>query len=231
MLLIQNQSSTFLSYKLETDPVQAVLDYRVVPVLTLDSVTEARAVAEALLAGGLPLMEITFRTAAAADCIRAIREMYPQITVGAGTILTPDQLREARAAGAQFGVAPGLNEDIMRLAQEQGWPFLPGVMTPSEVERALALGCRLLKFFPADVAGGVKMLRALDGPYRTTGVKFVPLGGIQAGNMAEYLALPNVAAVGGSWLADRNAIAAGDWAGITKRAREAVEIVRSLDRR
>jgi len=207
--------------------VKRIEEKRIVPVLTLETTTEALAVAQALVAGGLPVMEVTFRTAAAADCVRAIREAFPEVALGAGTLLTTEQVRQAKAAGAQFGVAPGINPTVVRAAADLGLPFYPGVLTPSEVELGLSLGCRWLKFFPADVAGGVKMLQALAGPYGPAGVKFIPLGGIHAGNAAEYLALPNVVAVGGSWIADRKRIAAQDWAGITANARAALTLVRA----
>jgi len=204
--------------------VKRIEEKRILPVLTLESPAEALAVAQALVAGGLPVMEVTFRTAAAADCVRAIREAFPEVALGAGTLLTAEQVRRAKAAGAQFGVAPGINPTVVRAAADLGLPFYPGVMTPSEVELGLSLGCTLQKFFPADVAGGVKMLKALAGPYAHTGVKFIPLGGVNAGNAAEFLALPNVAAIGGSWIADKKLIAAKDWAGITKNAREAMAV-------
>ncbi len=204
--------------------MKVILEKRVVPVLTLESVPEALAVAEALVAGGLPVMEVTFRTKAAPDCIRAIRQSFPAVTVGAGTLLTGEQVRQAQQAGAQFGVAPGVNATVVRAAIEAGLPFYPGVMTPSDVELGLSLGCMLQKFFPADVAGGVKMLKALAGPYGHTGVKFIPLGGINAGNAAEFLALPNVAAIGGSWIAEKKLVAGKDWKAITENARAAVAL-------
>jgi 2-dehydro-3-deoxyphosphogluconate aldolase/(4S)-4-hydroxy-2-oxoglutarate aldolase len=129
------------------------------------------------------------------------------------------------AAGGRFGVAPGLNEAVVRKAQECWLPFIPGVMTPSEVERALALGCKLLKFFPADAAGGLKMLKAIAAPYAHTGVKFIPLGGLNATNAAEYLALPGVAAVGGSWIVERKLIKEKNWAAISRLVREALTLV------
>ena len=168
--------------------------------------------------------DLTFRTKAAPDCIRAIRQSFPAVTVGAGTLLTGEQVRQAQQAGAQFGVAPGVNATVVRAAIEAGLPFYPGVMTPSDVELGLSLGCMLQKFFPADVAGGVKMLKALAGPYGHTGVKFIPLGGINAGNAAEFLALPNVAAIGGSWIAEKKLVAGKDWKAITENARAAVAL-------
>ena len=194
------------------------------PVAVIEKTEHALPLANALVAGGLDIIEVTLRTPSALDCIREIRRNVPQMFVGAGTILEVEQVRAALDAGAAFGVSPGLNETVVQSAQRAGLPFIPGVMTPSDVERALTLGCRLLKFFPADVAGGVHMLKAWQGPYGHTGVKFIPLGGINSGNAAQYLALPNVAAVGGSWIADRKLLAAGDWTTTTALAAEAVAI-------
>lgn len=195
---------------------------RVVPVVVLQSADDAIPLAEALLAGGLDVMEITFRTAAAAESISRIAAAFPEILLGAGTVLAPDQALHARDAGATFALAPGLNPDVVTAARDVGLVFSPGVMTPSEIERALALGCDLLKFFPAGTAGGVTMLKALAGPYAHTGVRFIPTGGVSAANMRDYLALPVVAAIGGSWMVDPKLIAARDWSAITRLTREAL---------
>jgi 2-dehydro-3-deoxyphosphogluconate aldolase/(4S)-4-hydroxy-2-oxoglutarate aldolase len=199
-----------------------ILQKRIVPVAVIDHADDAEPLAEALQKGGLDLIEVTFRTPAAEESIRRIRRAFPSMLVGAGTILEVDQLRRARDAGAQFGVAPGLNENVVAAARDAGLPFVPGVMTPSEVESALALGCKLQKFFPAEVAGGLNMLKALAGPYGHTGVKFIPLGGVNVKTAPAYLALPMVAAVGGSWIAERKLIADRQWAAITALASEAV---------
>jgi 2-dehydro-3-deoxyphosphogluconate aldolase/(4S)-4-hydroxy-2-oxoglutarate aldolase len=211
---------------LEAVEMQRILDKRVVPVAVIDKVEDAVPLAEALLRGGLDLIEVTFRTAAAADAIRAIVGAHPEMLVGAGTVLTGEQLERARDAGAAFAVAPGLNEATVRRAQELRLPFVPGVMTPSEIERALALGCRLLKFFPAEAAGGLKMLKALAGPFAHTGVRFLPLGGVSPENMAAYLADPLVAAVGGTWIADKKLISAGRWDEIAANAADAARRAR-----
>ena len=208
--------------------MKAIFAKRIVPVVVLDNVADAAPLCEALLAADLNVIEITFRTQAAPEVVRTIATRFPQMTLGAGTLLTAAQVQQAKDAGAQFGVTPGLNPSVVRAANALRWPISPGVMTPSNVELALELGCQLLKFFPADVAGGVKMLKALAGPYAHTGGKFIPLGGINAGNMAEYLALPMVAAIGGSWIADKKLIAAKDWAAVTRNAREALAIARSV---
>lgn len=198
---------------------------RIVPVVAgLQNVEDALPLAEALLAGGLNVIEITFRNAAAEPAVRAIAQKLPQMILGAGTLLTTEQVQRAKDAGAQFGVAPGLNLEVVRAAQRLNLPFVPGVMTPSEIETALSAGCKLLKFFPANLAGGVPMLKALTGPYGQTGVKFILLGGVTPETMPEFLALPIVAAVGGSWIVDPALIAKRDWRTITARTKEAIAI-------
>jgi 2-dehydro-3-deoxyphosphogluconate aldolase/(4S)-4-hydroxy-2-oxoglutarate aldolase len=201
-----------------------IIAKRVVPVAVIDQIQDAVPLAEALRAGGLNVIEVTFRTDAAEQAIRNIATRFPDMLVGAGTLLTGDQVKRAKNAGAQFGVSPGLNESVVNKAQEVSLPFVPGVMTPSDVEKALTLGCKLQKFFPADVAGGPKMLKAMAGPYGHTGLKFIPLGGINVNTMADYLAMPIVAAIGGSWMADRKLVAAKDWAKITALTAEAVAV-------
>jgi len=199
-----------------------ILQKRIVPVAVIDKLEDAVPLANALLAAGLDIIEVTFRTAAAADCVRAITQAHPGMLVGAGTLLEISQVKQARAAGAKFGVAPGLNDVIVRASLDAGMPFVPGVATASEVELGLELGCKLQKLFPADVLGGVKLLKALAGPYGHTGVKFIPLGGVNAQNMAEYLALPIVAAIGGSWIVDKKLIAEKNWTKITALTKEAL---------
>ena len=206
--------------------MKQILETRIVPVTVIERADDAVPLARALQAGGIPVIEVTLRTPAALDAVRRIAAEAPDVLIGAGTILTPDQVTQAVAAGARFGVAPGLNEAVVRRAAELGMPFVPGVMTPSEIERALELGCRLLKFFPAENAGGAKMLKALAGPYAHTGVKFLPLGGVGPANAAEYLALPVVGAVGGSWLAEKAILTARNWPEVTARAEEAGRLVR-----
>jgi 2-dehydro-3-deoxyphosphogluconate aldolase / (4S)-4-hydroxy-2-oxoglutarate aldolase len=202
--------------------IDRILAKRIVPVVVLDDAESAEPLAEALLEGGLDIMEITFRTAAAAESIRRIARRFPEILLGAGTLLESAQVRKAGEAGAIFGLAPGLNPEIVRTAREAGMDFSPGVMTPGEVEHALSLGCRLLKFFPAESAGGVDMLKALAGPYGHTGVRFIPTGGVSRDNLASYLQLPVVAAVGGSWMVDKKLVNAGNWSEITRLTREAL---------
>jgi 2-dehydro-3-deoxyphosphogluconate aldolase/(4S)-4-hydroxy-2-oxoglutarate aldolase len=206
----------------------ALLKSRLICVAIIDQAADALPLAEALLAGGSNIIEVTFRTAAAAEAIALIRQKLPQMFVGAGTVLTVDQARQAADAGAQFGVSPGLNETVLAEARALKLPFFPGVMTPTEVDRALNLGCRHLKFFPAEAAGGVNMLKALAGPFAHTGVQFIPTGGITAALLPDYLALPHVAAVGGSWMAERKLVADRAWPKISALTAEAMESIVSL---
>jgi len=198
---------------------------RIVPVIVLDRVEQAEPLAEALLRGGLAVMEITFRTPTAAEAIRRIAARYPEVCVGAGTLLTAEQVERAVEAGATFGLAPGFNPATVGRARELGLTFVPGVMTPSEIESALALGLKTLKFFPAEAAGGAAMLKTLAAPYAHTGVRFIPTGGIHVQNMGGYLALPAVAAVGGSWMVEKALIDAGRWDEIASRTRETLAAV------
>jgi 2-dehydro-3-deoxyphosphogluconate aldolase/(4S)-4-hydroxy-2-oxoglutarate aldolase len=203
--------------------INRILTKRIVPVVVLDDAEFAEPLAEALLAGGLDIMEITFRTEAAEESIRRIATQFPEILLGAGTLLEKEQVQRAKDAGAVFGLAPGLNPNIISAANKIGLQFSPGVMTPSDVEMALALGCKLLKFFPAEVAGGVDMLKALSGPYGHTGVKFIPTGGVTSENIRSYLKLPIVAAIGGSWMVDKTLINEKKWGEITRITRHAIE--------
>jgi len=197
----------------------------VIPVIAIEKAEAAIPLADALLQGGLPVVEITFRTAAAAEVIRKIAQERPQLVVGAGTVLTTANLEAAKASGATFAVAPGLNPQIVKQAQAMGLPFVPGVATPTDIEQGLALGCKLLKFFPAEALGGVAMIEALSAPYKHTGVRFVPTGGVNTGNLESYLKLDTVAAVGGTWIAKKEDLQAGKWDDIRSRCKAALEIV------
>lgn len=197
----------------------------IVPVIAIENLDAALPLADALLQGGLPVVEITFRTAAAAEVIRKIAQERPQLVVGAGTVLTPANLEAAKASGAAFAVAPGLNPQIVKQAQQMGLPFVPGVATPSDIEQGLALDCKLLKFFPAEALGGVPMIEALSAPYKHAGVRFMPTGGVNTGNLETYLRLGTVAAVGGTWIAKTEDLLAGKWDDIRQRCRAALEIV------
>ena len=200
----------------------------VVPVIAIDSVDAALPLADALIEGGLPVAEITFRTAAAAEVIAKLGKERPQLVLGAGTVLTAENLRRAKDSGARFGVAPGLNPEIVAEAARLGLPFMAGVITPSEIEQALSLGLKLLKFFPAETFGGVKAIKALSAPYGHAGVRFMPTGGVTTANLPEYLALETVACVGGTWIASREMIADKKWDQIRENCRAAVRLVHSL---
>ena len=206
------------------DLTVALFDAGVVPVVTVSRPEQALPIAKALLAGGLTCVEITFRSDAAPAAIESIRAHLPALLVGAGTILTTAQADAAIAAGASFLVAPGLNPTVVDHVLGRGIPMLPGVCTPSEIEQALARGLGLVKLFPAGAMGGVEFLRALAGPYPT--VRYVPTGGITPANVAEYLAVPFVAAVGGTWLATPDVVAAGEWETIRGLAADAAAMVR-----
>jgi 2-dehydro-3-deoxyphosphogluconate aldolase/(4S)-4-hydroxy-2-oxoglutarate aldolase len=203
---------------------ESFLTQRLICVAVIDRPDDALPLAEALLAGGLNVIEVTFRTAAAAAAIARIRRSLPTMGVGAGTLLTADQVRQATDVGAQFGVSPGLSEPVSNAAHERKLTLYPGVITPTEVMRALDLGWTTLKFFPAGAAGGVDMLKALAGPLGHTGVKFIPTGGVTAANLPGYLAVPQVAAVGGSWMAERKLVADQAWAKVTALTAEAMAI-------
>jgi 2-dehydro-3-deoxyphosphogluconate aldolase/(4S)-4-hydroxy-2-oxoglutarate aldolase len=196
----------------------------VIPVLVVERAADAAPLARALVAGGLPALEVTLRTPAALDAIRAMAEV-PGGIVGAGTLLTPEDVRRAKAAGAHFGVAPGATEALLAAAEDAGLPLLPGAATASEVMRLLERGYRALKFFPAEQAGGAALLKALAAPLPQA--RFCPTGGIGPGNAAAYLALANVICVGGSWVAPPAMVAAADWAGITDLARAAAALPRA----
>ncbi|WDO08659.1 bifunctional 4-hydroxy-2-oxoglutarate aldolase/2-dehydro-3-deoxy-phosphogluconate aldolase [Streptomyces murinus] len=200
--------------------VDSVLDLAaVVPVVVIAEVSDAVPVARALVGGGLRGVEVTLRTPAALEAIRAIAEEVPEAVVGAGTVITPGQVAAAVAAGARFLVSPGWTEGLLAAMRGCGVPFLPGVSTASEVVALLEHGVREMKFFPAQAAGGTAYLRSLAGPLPQA--RFCPTGGIGPGNAAEYLSLPNVGCVGGSWMVPADAVAAGDWARIEALARAA----------
>jgi 2-dehydro-3-deoxyphosphogluconate aldolase/(4S)-4-hydroxy-2-oxoglutarate aldolase len=197
-------------------------------VIVIEDENDAEPLAEALLEGGLDVIEVTLRTAAAPAALSRILREFPEMLVGAGTVVTREQARRCVDLGVSFGVAPGFNPETVRLFQENGLPFIPGVLSPSEIEAAYGHGCTLLKFFPAGAAGGPKMLRALSGPYASLGVRFCPTGGVSVDNMNEYLSLPEVFAVGGSWLAGKSQIAEKQWSVITRQTREALSRAREV---
>lgn len=198
------------------------LNKNVLPAVTFEREEDAVKTADALLKGGMNLMEVAFRTPKAAKTVETIRKHMPEMVIGAGTLLTPQQVREAANAGAQFGLAPGLNQKVVEAAKSVEMPFIPGVMTPSEIELALTLDCKVQKLFPAAQIGGIPMLKALAGPYGHTGASFLPMGGVNLNNVKEYLAMSNVIAVGGSWIASKILIKARNFTQITKNAIEAL---------
>ncbi|MDL2324886.1 bifunctional 4-hydroxy-2-oxoglutarate aldolase/2-dehydro-3-deoxy-phosphogluconate aldolase [Ruminococcaceae bacterium OttesenSCG-928-A16] len=195
----------------------------IVPVIRIDDVKNALPLANALCDGGLPCAEVTFRTAEAEEAIRIIAKERPEMLVGAGTVLTTDQVDRAVNAGAKFIVSPGLNPKIVKYCQQKGIPITPGTANASDIEVAIELGLDVVKFFPAEVNGGLNAIKALAAPY--VNMKFMPTGGINAKNLNEYLAFPKIVACGGSWMVDPAMINAGDFAGITRLAREAVQLM------
>ncbi len=195
----------------------------IVPVVALDRAEDALPLGKALMIGGIPCAEVTFRTAAAKESISIMTSNFPDMLVGAGTVLTCKQVDEAVAAGAKFIVSPGLNPEVVKYCVDKGIPVTPGVATPSEVEQAIGLGLDVVKFFPAEAAGGLPMIKAMSAPY--TSMKFMPTGGINKDNIATYLAFNKVLACGGSFMVDKKLIAAGRFDEVTRLSREAVDAV------
>ena len=198
----------------------------VVPVVVLDDAKDAVPTANALLAGGVNVMEITFRTAAAADSIKAVAESCPKMLVGAGTVVTLDQCKNALGYGAKFIVSPGFDPEVVSWCVERNVPITPGCVTPTEIMAAMKLGLNVVKFFPAGVYGGLKAMKSLSAPFG--GIKFIPTGGIDAKNLKEYLEAPFVRAVGGSWLCPKKEIAAGNFDAVTALCHEASQIVKEV---
>ena len=192
----------------------------IVPVIALDHVEDAAPLAKALCDGGLPCAEVTFRTAAAEESIRIMAEQFPEMLVGAGTVLTTEQVDRAVNAGAKFIVSPGLNPKVVKYCVEKGIPVTPGCSNPSDVEVAIELGLDVVKFFPAEAAGGLNMIKSMAAPY--VNMKFMPTGGINAKNLTNYLDFNKIIACGGSWMVSKDLVAAKDWAGITALTKEAV---------
>ena len=196
----------------------------VIPVLTIETAETAVPLARALVRGGLPVLEITLRTAVALEALRIIVDEVPEAIVGAGTVLDPVQLDQVQRAGARFAVSPGCTEALARAARSSGIPFLPGVQTVSEAMTLAEHGFEILKFFPADAAGGLTWIKAVGAPL--SGLRFCPTGGVTAETAPAYLALPNVACVGGSWVAPRVAVATGDWQSVERLAAAASTLKR-----
>ncbi len=197
----------------------------VVPLVQADDPAVAVKTSQALAAGGLKVVEVVFRTDRALECLQAVADEIPDVVAGAGTVLSAEQANAALDNGAKFIVSPGLDDGVVALASERGVPIYPGIVTPSELQHAFNLGLDTVKFFPASIAGGVPALKALSSVFRT--MRFMPTGGVSAGNLTDFLAIPAVIACGGSWLTPADAIAAGDYDAITALAAEAVDIARS----
>ena len=198
----------------------------IVPVVVLDDAKDAVPTANALLAGGVSVMEITFRTAAAADSIKAVSENCPEMFVGAGTVVTLDQCKKALECGAKFIVSPGFDPEVVSWCVERNIPITPGCVTPTEIMAAMKLGLNVVKFFPAGVYGGLKAMKALSAPFG--GIEFIPTGGVDVKNLKEYLEAPFVHAVGGSWLCPKKEIATGNFDAITALCKEASQIVKEV---
>ncbi len=198
----------------------------IVPVVVIDDVKDAVPLAQALIDGGLPCAEVTFRTAAAADAIKAIADSFPQMLVGAGTVLTCEQVDRAVASGAKFIVSPGTNPRVVKYCVEKNIPITPGTCNPSDVEQALECGVKIVKFFPAEPAGGLKYIKAIAAPY--VDVKFMPTGGINQNNVRDYLAYDRIWACGGSWMVKGDLIKAGEFEKIKELTAQAVQIVKEV---
>lgn len=200
----------------------------IIPVAALESAEAALPLADALIAGGLPVLEITFRTQAVAKALETLSKERPQLILGAGTVLTPENARVAKECGAQFAVSPGVNPRVVEAAQAVGLPFAPGVATPSDMEAAMALGCRVMKFFPSEALGGLTYIKAATAPYSHTGLRLIPTGGINMDNLTAYLSTPPIIAVGGTWIVQKKDIDEAQWEPIRARTEKTVAAVRAL---
>ena len=208
--------------------IKKVDEAGVVAVLVIDDVDHAIPLANALLEGGVDTIELTMRTPAALASGEAIKKEVPDITLGFGTVLTVDQVRAVKDVGGDFAVAPGCNPKIIEASIEHNLSFAPGIMTPSDIEIAVELGCRILKYFPAETSGGITHLKNMVAPYQYLDLKFIPLGGLNLNNAKAYLESPIITAIGGSWIAKRNLIQSEDWNTITKNARDIRILIEEL---
>ena len=216
-----------MNSKFSDELLDRISDCGVVAVLVVDRAELAVPLAKSLLDGGVDAMELTLRTPVALEALEQVRRKVPQMLAGVGTILTAAQVDQVVQAGAAFGVAPGLNPAVVSRAGQRQLPFAPGVVTPSEVERAVELGCRELKFFPAEPSGGLKYLRSMHAPYSHLGLRYIPLGGVNADNLSDYLCDPSVLAVGGSWIAPRETIDRETWPTVTANAAASAAAVKA----
>ena len=208
------------------DVIKALGEYGIVPVVVLNDAKDAEPLAKALCEGGLKCAEVTFRMAAAEESIKIMAEKFPDMLVGAGTVLTTEQVDRAVAAGAKFIVSPGLNPKVVKYCVEKGIPVCPGTCTPSEMEQAMDLGLDVVKFFPAEPSGGVKFIKAVAAPY--TMLKFMPTGGVNATNVRDYLAYDKILCCGGSWMVKGSLIEAGEFDKIVEMTKEAAAIVKEV---
>ncbi len=202
--------------------IEKLRQVKVVPVIAVEQAEDILPLVKTLSENGLPVAEITFRSAAAEEAIRLVRQHYPEVLIAAGTVLTAEQVVKAKNAGADFVVTPGLNPTIVKLCQDLDFPITPGVNNPMSIEAALALGIEAVKFFPAEASGGVKMIKALLGPYAN--LQIMPTGGISPSNIKDYLAIPNIVACGGSWFVEKSLIQTKNWDEIGRLVREAVAL-------
>lgn len=210
--------------------IKKVDDAGVVAVLVIDELKDAVPVAKSLLAGGVTAIELTLRTPIAFEAAKAIKAEVPEMTLGFGTVLTTKQAEACAKVGADFAVAPGCNPNVIKAAIDNGLSFAPGIVTPSEIEVAVELGCRVLKLFPAETSGGMKNLENMVAPYKYLGLKFIPLGGLNINNAASYLESPLITAIGGSWIAKQDMIQAQNWEVITKNAQEITDLISKIRR-
>ena len=207
--------------------LQKIRQLKIIAVVVIDDSDDAVPLAHALLDGGITAIELTLRTPSAFDSLQRIRKYCPELMVGLGTVISTAQVEKAAASGAAFAVAPGLNPKVVLAAQEAGLPFAPGIISPSDIEIAFELGCKLLKFFPAEPSGGIAYLNSMTSPYAHLGLEFIPLGGLDESNFTDYLSLKQVPAVGGSWIAPRDLIQRKAWATITAKAQMAIQKAKS----
>jgi len=209
-------------YRYFTDELTARIERSgVMAVLVVENPEDGPEVARALLRGGINVMELALRTEKSLEALERIRKEVPEMLAGVGTILRPDQVDSAIDAGAKFGVSPGLSEAVLERALDRKFPFAPGLLSPSELEKAISYGCRNVKLFPSEPMGGVKYIKAIYAPYAHLGIRFIPLGGLKLANLGDYLAEPSILAAGGSWLAPKNLIAQHDWETIERNATDA----------
>ena len=213
---------------MSADMTQKIDKEGIIAVVVIDNADHALPLSEALLKGGVNTIELTLRTPAALKAAELIKKNVPEICLGFGTVITEDQVKSVVDAGADFAVAPGCNPKIIAAAREHGLSFAPGVMTPSDIEMAVAEGCKILKFFPAKTTGGIDHLKSMSAPYQYLGLKFIPLGGVNMTNAESYLESPLISAIGGSWVAERSLINNEDWATITKNAAEITTLIRKI---